>query len=97
MPSSAPSGRPTTSGSAANSQCLLVNLDEDAEVYVIGVLAASEAGFVNSYEPMDISATAMKLLQPGATITLAVKCHQTEGGQGVDVGLINATTSGAGR
>jgi cytochrome c oxidase subunit 2 len=30
-------------------------------------------------------------LKPGAKITLAVKCHQTEGGQGVDVGLVNVT------
>ncbi len=75
---------------------LLVYHDEDVEVYVNGVLAASEKGFVNSYEPMDISDTAKKLLQPGAKITLAVKCHQTTGGQGVDVGLISGG-NGAGR
>jgi hypothetical protein len=69
---------------------LLVYHDEDIEIYVNGVLAASEEGFVNSYEPMDISETARKLLQPGAKITVAVKCHQTKGGQGVDVGLVNA-------
>ena len=39
------------------------------------------------YEPMDISPEARHLLQPGAKITLAVHCHQTTGGQGVDVGL----------
>ena len=31
----------------------------------------------------------MAVLTPGATITLAVTCHQTTGGQGVDVGLVN--------
>ncbi len=67
---------------------LLVYHDEDVEVYIDGVLAASEAGFVNSYEPMDISAAAKKLLKPGGRFTFAVHCHQTVGGQGVDVGLV---------
>ena len=67
---------------------LLVYHDEDVEVYIDGVLAASEGGFVNSYEPMDISAAAKTLLKPGGHFTLAVHCHQTVGGQGVDVGLV---------
>ncbi len=67
---------------------LTVYHDEDVEVYIDGVPAASEAGFVNSYEPMDISAAAKKLLKPGGKFTLAVHCHQTVGGQGIDVGLV---------
>jgi hypothetical protein len=67
---------------------LLVYHDEDVEVYIDGVLAASEGGFVNSYEPMDISAAAKKLLKPGGKFTIAVHCHQTVGGQGVDVGMV---------
>jgi hypothetical protein len=67
---------------------LLVYHDEDVEVYIDGVLAASEGGFVNSYEPMDISAAAKKLLKPGGKFTLAAHCHQTVGGQGVDVGMV---------
>jgi hypothetical protein len=63
--------------------------DEDVEIYVNGQLAAREAGFISNYEPMDISASAKALLKPGAKITLAAHCHQTEGGQGVDVGLVN--------
>jgi len=59
------------------------------EIYVNGVLAASEGGFINDYEPMEIRKTARALLKPGAKVVLAVHCHQTEGGQGVDVGLVN--------
>src|SRR5207244_1791916 len=67
---------------------LLVYHDEDVEIYINGVLAASESGFVNAYDPMDISAAARVQLKPGAKIVLAVHCHQTTGGQGVDVGLV---------
>jgi hypothetical protein len=65
--------------------------DEDVEVYVNGVLAATEAGFTTSYVPLEIRSQARSLLQPGATVTLAVHCHQTVGGQNVDVGLANIT------
>jgi hypothetical protein len=63
--------------------------DEDVEIYVNGILAASEGGFTSSYVPLEIRPTVMTLLKPGATITLAVHCHQTVGGQGIDVGLAN--------
>ena len=61
--------------------------DEDVELYINGVTAASESGFTTSYVPIEIRPTARELLKPGTKITLAVHCHQTEGGQGVDVGL----------
>ncbi len=67
---------------------LLVYHDEDVEIYINGVLAGSEGGFVNAYDPMDISAAARKELKPGGKIVLAAHCHQTVGGQGVDVGLV---------
>jgi len=67
----------------------LVYHDEDIEVYVNGELAASEAGFASNYVPLDIIPAARALLKPGATVTLAVHCHQTEGGQNVDVGLVD--------
>jgi hypothetical protein len=68
---------------------LSVYHDEDVEVYVEGVLAAREAGYVNSYEVVEIRPAARKLLQSGAKVTLAVHCHQTTSGQGVDVGVVN--------
>ena len=61
--------------------------DEDVEIYFNGVLAAKESGYVNSYEPLEILPAAKALLKAGAKITIAVHCHQTSGGQGVDVGI----------
>ena len=66
---------------------MLVYHDEDVEVYVNGVLAAIEAGYVNKYQPLEIGEAARAVLKPGATVTIAAHCHQTTGGQGVDVGL----------
>ena len=72
---------------AASRLRVLVYHDEDVEVYINGVFAASEPSFVTSYSVLGISPAALKLLKPGAAITLAAHCHQTEGGQGIDVGL----------
>ena len=66
--------------------------DEDVEIYVNGVPAASESGYVNTYTWLDISPAAAALLKPGAKITLAVHCHQTGGGQGIDVGLVDVVS-----
>jgi hypothetical protein len=66
-----------------------VDHDEDVEIYVNGVMASREGGFTSSYVPLFIRPNARELLKPNATITLAVHCHQTTGGQNIDVGLAN--------
>ena len=66
---------------------LLAYHDEDIEVYINGILAGSEGGFTTSYVPIAITRNALAALKPGAKVVLAVHCHQTGGGQGVDVGL----------
>ncbi len=63
--------------------------DEDVEIYVNGILASSESGFTTGYVPLDIRPAALALLKLGATVTVAVHCHQTAGGQNIDVGLVN--------
>jgi len=63
--------------------------DEDAEIYINGILAATADSYNSSYEPLEMNPAAQALLKPGGQITLAVHCHQTEGGQFIDVGLVN--------
>jgi hypothetical protein len=78
---------PQTVGGEAK---LLIYHDEDAEIYINGVSAAKVNGFATSYVFVPISASAIKTLKPGKNI-LAVHCHQTGGGQGVDVGIATET------
>ncbi len=69
---------------------LLVFHDEDTEIYLNGILAAKVGGFTTAYIPVEISELAMKNLKPGENV-LAVHCHQTGGGQGIDVGIATET------
>jgi hypothetical protein len=61
--------------------------DEDAEIYLNGVLAVKLSGFITDYNDVAISKMARAALHPGRNI-IAVHCHQTSGGQGIDVGII---------
>ena len=58
--------------------------DEDVEIYVNGVLAATEAGFTTYYVPLEISPAARTEMRPDSKILVAVHCHQTIGGQGIE-------------
>jgi hypothetical protein len=62
--------------------------DEDVEVYLNGVLALKLPGFITDYDEFPISSEALAALHPGEN-TIAVHCHQTVGGQGVDVGMVS--------
>ena len=66
-----------------------VHHDEDVEIYVNGVMAAAEAGFTTGYVPLEIRPAAQELLRPGSKVQLAVHCHQTGGGQNIDLGLVD--------
>ncbi|RYX83012.1 glycoside hydrolase family 2 [bacterium] len=68
---------------------LLVMHDEDAEIYVNGVLAASVTGYTGDYKAVPLSEAARATLKAGQN-TFAVHVHQTTGGQSIDVGLVKA-------
>ncbi|MFI5385534.1 MAG: glutaminase domain-containing protein [Fimbriimonadales bacterium] len=78
------------SGSLGNVQ-LIVYHDEDVEVYIDGVLALKEPDYLNEYRAYDIYPAAKQLLKPGKTIWIAAHCHQTAGGQGIDIGFAKVT------
>ena len=69
-----------------NTLKLWVFHDEDVEIYINGVLAGRATGYITSYEAMDLLPAGRAALRPGQN-TFAVHCHQTTGGQFVDVGL----------
>jgi hypothetical protein len=61
--------------------------DEDAEIYLNGVRALQAPGYLTGYEEIAPEAAALATLKTG-TNTIAVHCHQTKGGQYIDVGII---------
>ncbi len=66
---------------------LSVHHDEDAEIYIDGVVAARLPGFGSDYDEVAISDEARAGLRPGKNL-LAVHCHQNGGGQYIDVGIV---------
>jgi len=64
--------------------------DEDAEVYLNGLLASDMTemkGYVAGYITVSIDPEARKSLKKGTNV-MAVHCSQTEGGQSIDVGMV---------
>jgi hypothetical protein len=61
--------------------------DEDADVYINGVLALKSAGFIENYDIFPLTSGGREALKPGKNL-IALHCHQTVGGQYVDLGLV---------
>jgi hypothetical protein len=70
---------------------LLAHHDEDMEVYVNGVRAAAVTGYTAEYDEVPLTATGRAALKPGRN-SIAVHCHQTAGGQYIDVGFAHVVS-----
>jgi hypothetical protein len=69
---------------------LSLHHDEDCEVYINGVVATKAKRFTMEYDQRRISPEALATLHPGKN-TFAIHCHNTEGGQYIDAGLVTMT------
>lgn len=65
---------------------LRIHHDEDAQVYVNGLLAAELSGYTSDYEDVDLAPDVAATLRPGRNV-LAIHCRQTKGGQYIDAGI----------
>lgn len=65
---------------------LLLHHDEDAEIYINGVLARRATGFTGAYDTFALTAAGRAALKPGKNV-IAVHCRQATGGQYIDVGI----------
>ena len=60
--------------------------DEDTRIYLNGKLVGGASGWSTAYQELPFSPEARAALQLGRN-TLAVWCHQTSGGQSIDLGI----------
>ncbi|MDP6636885.1 MAG: hypothetical protein QGG42_18450 [Phycisphaerae bacterium] len=81
-------------GRAKDSFRFVVCHDEDVEIYVNGVLAASAGGYVTDYVALKLSDKGLAALKAGKN-SIAVRCRQTSGGQYIDVALYDTKPGAA--
>ena len=71
----------------ADSLIMLMTHDEDCEIYINDKLLASYTGYDNNYSVVEFTKAVKDALLYDADNTIAVHCHQTYGGQFIDLGI----------
>lgn len=71
-----------------------IHYDEAPEIYVDGRLALRLDGYNAEYAVIPLDREAVRLLTPGKHV-LAVHCHQTVGGQFIDLGIVTIRQQGS--
>jgi hypothetical protein len=66
---------------------LWMHHDDDAQVYVNGVLAVRTDGWTTAYDAMPLTEVGRAAFKPGKNL-IAIHCRQISGGQYVDFGLV---------
>ena len=79
-------------GSSGKDIQLALHHDEDAEVFVNGILALKVDGYTSDYDLFDLNPAARASLKPSGNL-LAIHCRQTAGGQYIDAGLVTTQPS----
>lgn len=69
---------------------LWIHHDNNAEIYLNGVLACRLTGWTTDYEPREIATEARRALRAGRNV-IAIHCNQETGGQYIDAGLVRVT------
>jgi hypothetical protein len=70
--------------------------DDDAQVYLNGILVAELPGANGGFAYLPLTGAARAALRPGKN-TIAVHAHQNRGGQFIDVGLVDVIDRAPGR
>lgn len=71
---------------------LRIHHDEDATIYLNGTLVLELKDYTSEYVTVPLETFTRQMLADGKNV-LAVHCHQTGGGQYIDVGLAEGTSS----
>ena len=75
------------SGVNRNDLVLSLHHDDECEVYINGVKAATVSGATGGYAMIPISAAAKEALVANGKNLIAIHCHQRGGGQYIDAGI----------
>lgn len=77
---------------AFSSLHLNIHHDEDTVVYINGIEVANLPGYTSDYEWVELPYQILDILKVGRNV-ISIHCHQTVGGQYIDVGIVDLVTS----